>query len=89
MRLTVRGVVQGVGFRAAARRRALELNLVGWVRNKGDGSVEALAVGPADAVSRFREWCRAGPPAAKVSSLDARQLSPETVAAEKGFQIIH
>jgi len=68
-RLIVQGVVQGVGFRAATRRMALQLHLRGWVRNLADGSVEVVAVGPEPAVRRLQEWCRDGPPAARVRTV--------------------
>ncbi len=69
--LRIRGRVQGVGYRAAARAEALRLGLAGWVRNRADGSVEALARGPAASLDRFEKWCRHGPPAARVDDVTA------------------
>jgi acylphosphatase len=69
VRLVVEGRVQGVGYRWWARGHALSLGLRGWVRNRRDGSVELLAVGPADAVERFAAACREGPAAAQVKSV--------------------
>ena len=70
-RVTIRGRVQGVGFRAwtehEARRRALE----GWARNRRDGSVEAVFAGPPDTVADMVEACRRGPPLSRVDALDA------------------
>lgn len=66
LRLSITGWVQGVGFRDWARGRAIELGLRGWVRNRTDGSVEALAVGPDEAVQLFVQQCHRGPPIARV-----------------------
>ena len=65
-RLVIRGRVQGVGYREAAVRAAFALDVHGWVRNRQDGSVEALAQGEPEAVERFVTWCRRGPPLARV-----------------------
>jgi acylphosphatase len=73
---TVRGRVQGVGFRAFAAREALRLGLVGWVRNAPDGTVAVLAQGPADAVDAFLAWLRRGPPSARVTRVEAEWLTP-------------
>ena len=59
--VTVRGRVQGVGFRMFVEDTAERLNLEGWVRNKRDGSVEAVFAGPDEAVSAAVEACRKGP----------------------------
>ena len=67
--LSIRGRVQGVGFRYALQREALRLSLAGWVRNRLDGSVEAAVYGPPDAVERLIEWARHGPPSARVTDL--------------------
>jgi acylphosphatase len=68
--LLVYGCVQGVGFRYRARAEAVRLGVTGWVRNRPDGSVEAVAEGKCDAVATFAAWCRTGPPAARVSRVD-------------------
>ena len=70
-RVIVHGRVQGVGFRAWVAQTAMARNLAGWVRNCRDGSVEALFVGPADAVEAMIEACHQGPLLARVSSLEA------------------
>jgi len=67
--ISVRGRVQGVCYRMYARDEALRLDLKGWIRNRVDGSVEALAEGDADDVSRFVRWCRDGPPMARVGNI--------------------
>lgn len=68
-RLIVRGRVQGVGFRESMVDAASALGIVGWVRNREDGAVEALVQGDADAVEGILAWCRRGPPAARVTSV--------------------
>jgi acylphosphatase len=59
VRVTIRGRVQGVGYRYWLEQQARGLE--GWVRNRRDGSVEALFAGPADAVSAMIASCRRGP----------------------------
>ena len=66
---SIRGRVQGVGYRAGFAREAQALGLSGWVRNRGDGSVEALVRGEAGAIERLAAWGRTGPPAARVDAL--------------------
>ena len=75
--LVVHGRVQGVGYRDAAVQAAFEFAVTGWVRNRGDGTVEAHAQGDAAAVERFVDWCRRGPPLARVSKVDARDALPD------------
>jgi acylphosphatase len=74
LHLHVHGRVQGVAFRAHARRIAQDLGLVGWVRNCRDASVELVAEGEAIALRNLREWCGHGPPAAIVSRVDEQWL---------------
>jgi acylphosphatase len=64
------GLVQGVWFRHACREAAREEGVGGWVRNRGDGAVEAELEGPAAAVDRLVAWFRTGPPQAQVESVD-------------------
>lgn len=64
--LRIRGRVQGVGFRDALRREALARGCTGWVRNRRDGSVEALVQGETAAVEAVVSWAGQGPPAARV-----------------------
>lgn len=82
----ITGVVQGVGFRWSLRQEAACLGLAGWVRNRLDGSVEALAWGDAHAVARLLEWARTGPPAARVASLQVSDGEPETGIASGCFE---
>lgn len=67
--MTVRGRVQGVGFRASAALRADALGVAGWVRNRPDGSVELAVTGTPAAVDALVEWCRQGPPLARVTDV--------------------
>lgn len=67
--VTIRGGVQGVGYRAWVEHQATSARLEGWVRNRRDGSVEALLAGPARAVADVVALCRHGPPAARVSGV--------------------
>jgi acylphosphatase len=68
-RLVVTGRVQGVGFRMFMTREAQAAGVTGWVRNRRDGTVEAVVQGPATAVERIIAWARKGPPAGRVSEL--------------------
>ena len=67
--VTVRGRVQGVGYRAWVERQAMSARLEGWVRNRRDDSVEALFAGTARAVADMAALCRHGPPAARVTEV--------------------
>lgn len=69
VRLRITGRVQGVGYRAWAVETARRLGLRGWVRNRADGSVEALVTGDDDAVAAMIEACRKGPFAARVAEV--------------------
>ena len=75
--ITVRGRVQGVGYRDALRRQAEALGVTGWVRNRHDGSVEALLQGDAGAVDALLSWARQGPPAARVGEVIASAPAAE------------
>ncbi|WP_422034953.1 acylphosphatase [Reyranella sp.] len=73
-RLAITGRVQGVGYRDWAMATAQRLGLSGWVRNRTDGSVEALVVGDDDAVGRMIEACRRGPTLARVDAVDVEPV---------------
>ena len=76
IRARIRGRVQGVGYRDWAIRRADALRLRGWVRNRRDGSVEALFIGPRPAVERMIADCRLGPSLAHVEAVDTEAVVP-------------
>src|SRR6202163_4497605 len=77
--VTVTGRVQGVGYRAWVEHRARAHNLEGWVRNRRDGSVEALFAGPADVVSGMIALSRRGPPSARVEAVQEEPASPDAL----------
>jgi acylphosphatase len=76
-RVTIRGRVQGVGYRDAMVDAAEAFGVCGWVRNRGDGAVEALLQGEDAAVERLLAWCRRGPPAARVTEISTLDLAPD------------
>lgn len=81
----ISGRVQGVFFRASTRKSARRLGLSGWVRNLSDGRVEALAEGPEAEVNRWLEWCRSGPPVARVDEVET--VWEEVQGDLKGFDL--
>jgi acylphosphatase len=83
VRIVVRGMVQGVAYRASTRYQALELGLTGWVENQDDGSVLLEAQGAR--VGELEAWTRRGPPAARVSATDVEDVP--AVDGERGFAI--
>jgi acylphosphatase len=84
--LRIEGRVQGVGFRYALRREARRLGLVGWVRNRSDGSVEALARGTPEAIGSLAAWARRGPPGAGVTRVHSEPATAELERDYPGFQ---
>ena len=79
----ISGRVQGVGFRYSTCELAEQLGLGGWVRNLGDGRVEAVFEGPVAEVARAVAWCRQGPNGAWVSDV---QSQPEEPVGESNFR---
>lgn len=76
VKLVVRGLVQGVFFRASTEREAKRLGLTGWVRNLPDGSVELCVLGEEDAVATMIAWARRGPDAARVDDVEVHWMDP-------------
>jgi acylphosphatase len=81
--VVVRGRVQGVGFRAWIEYAALDHGLEGWVRNRRDGSVEAVFAGPPAVVAAMVAACRHGPPGARVDAMDELEASPAALAPRR------
>jgi acylphosphatase len=85
MRLRITGRVQGVWFRGSTQDEARRLGVNGWVRNLPDGGVEALLEGEPAAVRALVEWCKVGPPGARVTGVVE---TPEPAAGDlRGFTI--
>jgi acylphosphatase len=84
VRVVVHGEVQGVFFRDTCRRRAQTIGVGGWVRNGSEGTVEAVFEGEPEAVDQMVEWCRSGPPQAKVERVD---VSGETETGLADFDV--
>lgn len=70
VRLSITGLVQGVGYRAFVESEAVRLGLAGWVRNRRDRSVEALLEGPPEAIGELLVKLRRGPPGAAVDGIE-------------------
>ena len=75
--VTIRGRVQGVGYRYFVEQEARARGLEGWVRNRRDGSVEAVFAGPAEAVTAMIAACRRGPSSARVQALQDEAANPD------------
>jgi acylphosphatase len=84
--LHITGRVQGVGFRFYTQRKARELGISGWVRNRRDGSVEVVIRGDAGAVERMIAWARHGPPSAQVTGVGVADESGECREEYSGFE---
>jgi acylphosphatase len=83
-RVLVQGRVQGVFFRDSCRRMAVSAGVKGWVRNRGDGRVEAAFEGEPDAVDRMVAWCRQGPRGADVERVEVIEEEP---VGESSFHV--
>ena len=82
--VVIRGRVQGVGYRAWAEYEARERGIAGWVRNRRDGSVEALFAGSEGDVAAMIEACRHGPPGARIDAVDQRTAEAGELALRRG-----
>ncbi len=83
-KVRVRGLVQGVSFRASLARFASDAGVRGWVRNLPDGSVEAVVQGDREAVLEVVRWARRGPPRARVERVELHEVPPRDL---HGFRI--
>lgn len=81
-RLTIEGRVQGVGYRDFVQRRARALGVTGWVRNRMDGSVEAVVQGSTDAVDQMIASARQGPRSAQVTGVRVSDADGQFTAFE-------
>lgn len=86
-RLTINGLVQGVGYRMAFADAANALGLSGWVRNRLDGSVEACVHGDTHAITEIVTWAKNGPPAARVESVHVFD-SDESTPSHQHVEIV-
>ena len=83
LRFRIEGFVQAVGYRNYVIVEAQKLGLDGWVRNRSDGTVEALASGPTKAIEAFFTICARGPAGSRVANVEMHKAEPP---AEKGFR---
>lgn len=84
--LRIAGRVQGVGYRDSLRREALARGIAGWVRNRRDGTVEAVLQGDARGVEEVIAWARRGPPAARVDHVEAEDAGGEYARPYSSFE---
>ena len=85
IRLIIKGKVQGVYFRASAKKTADQLNIGGWVKNLPDRNVEIKATSSKEVLEKFIAWCKRGPSRAIVNEVVIEEQTPESFS---GFQII-
>ena len=83
--VVIKGRVQGVGFRWWTASQARDLHLDGWVRNRFDGTVEAVFRGAREAVDEMIQACHRGPPSARVEAVQAREARADE-AGQGGFE---
>jgi acylphosphatase len=81
--LYIEGRVQGVGYRASFAAQARNTGISGWVRNRLDGTVEALIDGPDETLAQLIQWAHRGPPAARVTQLTVTEASDAEVTPGK------
>lgn len=85
MHVIISGKVQGVFFRDYTHRQAVALGLAGWVRNRSDGSVEAMIKGKKEKLTTMIDWFHVGSPLSMVSGVQADEVFP--IEKLKGFEI--
>ena len=85
VRAIITGRVQGVSYRAYTRKEARSHGLVGWVRNREDGSVELEAQDPAAQVAALLAWCEQGPPSARVTGVTSETIVE--ISGETEFEV--
>ena len=85
IRLTITGKVQGVFYRATAKDVADLIGVKGWVKNLPNDNVEIAATATEETLQKFIDWCKQGPPKAKVDDVIVEQLDTEEFS---GFRII-
>ncbi|TDN91972.1 acylphosphatase [Microbacterium sp. BK668] len=83
----VSGDVQGVGYRYTMKIVAADAGVVGWVRNRRDGRVEAEFEGDDAPVDEVLAWMAGGPPGARVTAAQVTDASPRGSSAESGFEV--
>ena len=83
VRVRIHGKVQGVWYRAWTNEEARELGIDGWVRNRRDGTVEAVFAGSAADVDKLLDLCRSGPPLSRVTRIE---VAAEETAPAPGFE---
>lgn len=88
LHLRIHGRVQGVGYRQSLAARARALGLRGWVRNRGDGSVEAVLLGDAAGMRQALDWVKRGPPAARVDRVEQARPEPGLPAVGTSFETL-
>ena len=84
--LRISGRVQGVGYRDALAAEARARSVAGWVRNRRDGTVEAILQGSAEAVDAVIAWTRRGPPAARVQAVEIGDAAADFARRYDGFE---
>lgn len=85
IRLLIKGKVQGVFYRATAKKVADLLGIQGWIRNLPNDNVEITATAAEDVLQKFIDWCKQGPPKARVNEVIIEEIACEEF---KGFEII-
>jgi acylphosphatase len=85
--LLITGLVQGVGYRASFEAQARALKLKGWVRNRMDGSVEAMVKGDVQSLDAIVDWARRGPPLARVEEVKVSEIGEDAVPGDR-FDVV-